>query len=116
MNTLIGLAVSLLEELHHSQYATRGTSLTLHAAQAKTFLSLKGRMNLKIAVFNLLHHGGAIRVANGAIRNDNQHADLRRGDFDPEGGEALANPVPEGNTRCALTPLWTRTIRQPGTT
>ncbi|MCY4353341.1 MAG: hypothetical protein OXC09_00930 [Truepera sp.] len=37
--------------------ATRGTSLILHAAQLKTFLSLKGRMNLKIAVFNLLHSG-----------------------------------------------------------
>ena len=30
-------------------------SLTLHAAQVKTFRSLRARVNLKIAVHNLLH-------------------------------------------------------------
>ena len=57
MNTLIRLVISLLEELHHSQLLLGGPHPTLHAAQIKTFLSLKGRMNLKIAVFNLLHSG-----------------------------------------------------------
>jgi len=32
-------------------------SLLLHAAQVKTFLSLRTRVNLKIAAFNLLHSG-----------------------------------------------------------
>jgi len=32
-------------------------SLTLHAAQVKTFRSLRARVNLKIAAFNLLHSG-----------------------------------------------------------
>lgn len=32
-------------------------SLTLHAAQVKTFWSLRARVNLKIAAFNLLHSG-----------------------------------------------------------
>lgn len=32
-------------------------SLTLHAAQVKTFASLRARVNLKIAAFNLLHSG-----------------------------------------------------------
>ena len=32
-------------------------SLTLHAAQVKTFLSLRTRVNLKIAAFNLMHSG-----------------------------------------------------------
>jgi hypothetical protein len=31
--------------------------MTLHAAQIKTFLSLRTRVNLKIAAFNLLHSG-----------------------------------------------------------
>ena len=32
-------------------------SLTLHAAQVKTFRSLRTRVNLKIAAFNLMHSG-----------------------------------------------------------
>lgn len=32
-------------------------SLTLHAAQVKTFRSLRARVNLKIAAFNLTHSG-----------------------------------------------------------
>ena len=32
-------------------------SLTLHAAQVKTFRSLRARVNLKIAAFNLLYSG-----------------------------------------------------------
>ena len=36
-------------------------SLTLHAAQIKTFASLKTRVNLKIAAFNLLHSGVLFR-------------------------------------------------------
>jgi hypothetical protein len=36
-------------------------SLTLHAAQVKTFASLKTRVNLKIAAFNLLHSGVLFR-------------------------------------------------------
>jgi hypothetical protein len=36
-------------------------SLTLHAAQVKTFWSLRTRMNLKIADYNLLHSGVLFR-------------------------------------------------------
>jgi len=31
--------------------------LTLHAAQVKTFLSPRARVNLKIAAYNLMHSG-----------------------------------------------------------
>ena len=40
-----------------SSFSSLVRSLTLHAAQVKTFASLKTRVNLKIAAFNLLHAG-----------------------------------------------------------
>ena len=40
-----------------SSFSSLVRSLTLHAAQVKTFASLKTRVNLKIAAFNLLHSG-----------------------------------------------------------
>ena len=40
-----------------STFSSLVRSLTLHAAQVKTFLSLRTRVNLKIAAFNLLHSG-----------------------------------------------------------
>ena len=40
-----------------SSFSSLVRSLTLHAAQVKTFLSLRTRVNLKIAAFNLLHSG-----------------------------------------------------------
>ena len=40
-----------------SSFSSLVRSLTLHAAQVKTFTSLKTRVNLKIAAFNLLHSG-----------------------------------------------------------
>jgi hypothetical protein len=40
-----------------SSFSSLVRSLTLHAAQVKTFASLKTRFNLKIAAFNLLHSG-----------------------------------------------------------
>ena len=40
-----------------SSFSSLVRSLTLHAAQIKTFLSLRTRVNLKIAAFNLLHSG-----------------------------------------------------------
>lgn len=40
-----------------SSFSSLVRSLTLHAAQVKTFVSLKTRVNLKIAAFNLLHSG-----------------------------------------------------------
>ena len=44
-----------------SSFSTLVRSLTLHAAQVKTFLSLRTRVNLKIAAFNLLHSGVLFR-------------------------------------------------------
>ena len=44
-----------------SSFSTLVRSLTLHAAQVKTFLSLRTRINLKIAAFNLLHSGVLFR-------------------------------------------------------
>jgi hypothetical protein len=44
-----------------SSFGSLVRSLTLHAAQAKTFASLKTRVNLKIAAFNLLHSGVLFR-------------------------------------------------------
>ena len=49
--------------MHHarkrieSSFSSLVRSLTLHAAQVKTFASLRTRVNLKIAAFNLLHSG-----------------------------------------------------------
>jgi len=40
-----------------SSFSSLVRSLTLHAAQVKTFASLKTRVNLKIAAFNLIHSG-----------------------------------------------------------
>ena len=40
-----------------STFSSLVRSLTLHAAQIKTFSSLRTRVNLKIAAFNLLHSG-----------------------------------------------------------
>jgi hypothetical protein len=40
-----------------SSFSSLVRSQTLHAAQVKTFASLKTRVNLKIAAFNLLHSG-----------------------------------------------------------
>ena len=44
-----------------SSFSSLVRSLTLHAAQIKTFASLKTRVNLKIAAFNLLHSGVLFR-------------------------------------------------------
>lgn len=44
-----------------SSFSSLARSLTLHAAQVKTFASLKTRVNLKIAAFNLLHSGVPFR-------------------------------------------------------
>jgi len=44
-----------------SSFSTLVRSLTLQAAQVKTFLSLRTRVNLKIAAFNLLHSGVLFR-------------------------------------------------------
>jgi len=44
-----------------ASFSTLVRSLTLHAAQVKTFLSLRTRVNLKIAAFNLLHSGVLFR-------------------------------------------------------
>ncbi len=44
-----------------SSFSSLVRSLTLHAAQIKTFLSLRTRVNLKIAAFNLLHSGVLFR-------------------------------------------------------
>ncbi len=44
-----------------SSFSSLVRSLTLHAAQVKTFASLKTRVNLKIAAFNLLHSGVLFR-------------------------------------------------------
>ena len=40
-----------------TSFSTLVRSLTLHAAQVKTFRSLRTRVNLKIAAFNLMHSG-----------------------------------------------------------
>lgn len=40
-----------------SSFSSLVRSLTLHAARVKTFVSLRTRVNLKIAAFNLLHSG-----------------------------------------------------------
>ncbi|MDE0528591.1 MAG: hypothetical protein OXH85_07860, partial [Truepera sp.] len=44
-----------------ASFSTLVRSLTLQAAQVKTFLSLRTRVNLKIAAFNLLHSGVLFR-------------------------------------------------------
>ena len=44
-----------------SSFSSLLRSLTLHAAQVKTFASLKTRVNLQIAAFNLLHSGVLFR-------------------------------------------------------
>ncbi len=44
-----------------SSFSSLVRSLTLHAAQVKTFASLKTRVNLKIAAFNLIHSGVLFR-------------------------------------------------------
>lgn len=44
-----------------SSFSSLVRSLTLHAAQVKTFAALKTRVNLKIAAFNLLHSGVLFR-------------------------------------------------------
>jgi IS5 family transposase len=44
-----------------STFSSLVRSLTLHAAQVKTFASLKTRVNLKIAAFNLLRSGVLFR-------------------------------------------------------
>lgn len=44
-----------------SSFSSLVRSLTLHAAQVKTFTSLKTCVNLKIAAFNLLHSGALFR-------------------------------------------------------
>jgi hypothetical protein len=44
-----------------SSFSSLVRSLTLHAAQVKTFASLKTRVNLKIAAFNLLRSGVLFR-------------------------------------------------------
>ena len=44
-----------------SSFSSLVRSLTLHAAQVKTFASLKTRVNLKIAAFNLLYSGVLFR-------------------------------------------------------
>lgn len=44
-----------------STFSSLVRSMTLHAAQVKTFLSLRTRVNLKIAAFNLLHSGVLFR-------------------------------------------------------
>ncbi len=44
-----------------SSFSSLVWSLTLHAAQVKTVASLKTRVNLKIAAFNLLHSGALFR-------------------------------------------------------
>ena len=36
---------------------------TLHAAQVRAFLSLRTRVNLKIAAFNLMHSGALQRIS-----------------------------------------------------
>jgi hypothetical protein len=42
-------------------FSSLARSLTLHAAQVKTFWSLRTRVNLKIAAYNLLHSGVLFR-------------------------------------------------------
>ncbi|MDE0529319.1 MAG: IS982 family transposase, partial [Truepera sp.] len=44
-----------------ASFSTLVRSLTLHATQVKTFLSLRTRVNLKIAAFNLLYSGVLFR-------------------------------------------------------
>ena len=44
-----------------SSFSSLVRSLTLHAAQVKTFASLKTRVNLKITAFNLIHSGVLFR-------------------------------------------------------
>lgn len=44
-----------------SSFSSLVRSLTLHAAQVKTFASLRTRVNLKSAAFNLLHSGTLLR-------------------------------------------------------
>ncbi len=44
-----------------SSFSSLLRSLTLHAAQVKTFASLITRVNLQIAAFNLLHSGVLFR-------------------------------------------------------
>lgn len=44
-----------------SSFSSLVRSLTLHAAQIKTFASLKTRVNLKIAALNMLHSGVLFR-------------------------------------------------------
>ncbi len=44
-----------------SSFSSLVRSLTLHGAQVKTFWSLRTRVNLKIAAFNLLHSGVLFR-------------------------------------------------------
>lgn len=40
-----------------SSFGSLVRSLNLHVAQVKTFWSLRAKLNLKIAAFNLLHSG-----------------------------------------------------------
>ena len=52
-----------------SSFSSLVRSLTLHAAQVKTFASLKTRVNLKIRAFNLLHSGVLPKTANDVTAN-----------------------------------------------
>ncbi|MBS3947858.1 MAG: transposase [Dethiobacter sp.] len=50
-------ALSRIRKRIESSFSVLVRSLTLHAAQVKTFWSLQARVNLKIAAHNLIHSG-----------------------------------------------------------
>lgn len=50
-------ALGRLRKRIETSFSVRVGSLTLHAAQVKTFRSLRTRVNLKIAAYNLIHSG-----------------------------------------------------------
>jgi hypothetical protein len=49
--------LSRLRKRIETSFSVLVRSLTLHAAQVKTFWSLRARVNLKIAAHNLIHSG-----------------------------------------------------------
>ena len=60
-NSVWSESLSRARKRIESSFSTLVRSLTLQAAQVKTFLSLRTRVNLKIAAFNLLHSGVLFR-------------------------------------------------------
>ena len=54
-------ALNRLRKRIETSFSVLVGSLTLHAAQVKTFWSLKARVNLKIATHNLIHSGALSR-------------------------------------------------------